>query len=152
MIIATLKDLRRYKPLGANLSKAIDWLAAGGWDKLPDGKHEIDGQAVFALVSHSNSQAMADARYETHRDYLDIQLLESSQGLVQAHAPDGLAVTEPWKPDIEFYAAPAPGTDQELFLAPGTAMVFFPEDAHRPCIAAGGVSEPIHKVVVKVAL
>ena len=152
MIIATLKDLRRYKPLGANLSKAIDWLAAGGWDKLPDGKHEIDGQAVFALVSHYNSKALADARYETHRDYIDIQLLVSGKEIVQARAPDGLAVTEPWKPDIEFYAAPAPGTDQELFLAPGTAMVFFPEDAHRPCIAAGGVSEPIHKVVVKVAL
>jgi len=152
MIVTTLKALPRYKALGANLAKAIDWLGAGGWDKLPDGKHEIDGSTVYALVSHYESKSLADARYETHRDYIDIQLLVSGKEIVQARAPDGLAVTEPWKPDIEFYATPTPGTDNELFLAPGIAMVFFPEDAHRPGIAAGGISKPIHKVVVKVAI
>jgi YhcH/YjgK/YiaL family protein len=152
-VIATnLSTLGRYKALGKNLAAAIAWLEAGGWDGLPDGRHEIDGTKAYALVSHYNSKQLAQARYETHKEYIDIQLVVSGREFMEVRDVQGMAVTDPYKPDIEYYAAPTGRTAHEMLLEPGVALVLFPEDAHRPGIAIGGVSEPIHKVVVKVAL
>lgn len=152
MIATPIENLGRYKALGPNLSKAISWLEAGGWENLPEGRHEIAGTAVYALVSRYDSKGPEDARYETHRDYIDIQVLVSGREIVEARSSEGLAVAVPYKPDIEFYAPPEPDTCHTLLLSPGTALVFFPEDAHRPGLAIKGVPEPIHKVVVKVAV
>lgn len=152
MIAAQLSALARYKALSPNLAAAITWIEAGGWDRLPEGRHEISGAAVYALVSRYKTKSLADARFETHRDYIDIQLLVSGKERVEDRNPLGLKVSEPYKPDIEFYATPEAGTCHDLLLVPGTALIFFPEDAHRPGIAIGGVSESVHKVVVKVAV
>ncbi len=152
MIATPLNAFAKYRSVSRNLAAAVDWLAAGGWDKLPEGKHEISGTAVYALAQRYDSKPLAETRYETHRDYIDIQLLASGKELVEVRSPEGLSVTEPYKPDVEFYAPPEKGACHEMLLVPGTALVFFPEDAHRPGIAAGGKPEPIHKIVVKVAL
>ncbi len=149
MIATPLKNLGRYKTLSPSLAAAISWLEAGGWDALPEGRHEIAGAEVYALVSRYASKAPGDAQYETHRDYIDIQLVVSGKETVEARTVEGLSVSVPYKPDIEFYSFPEPGTCHEFLLSPGTALVFFPEDAHRPGLARGGVPEPVHKVVVK---
>ena len=49
--------------------------------------------------------------------------------------------------DIYFYE----GETVKLPIGGGRFMVLFPEDAHAPCIAAGG-SKPVHKVVIKIAV
>jgi YhcH/YjgK/YiaL family protein len=152
MIATPLGNLGRYRTLSPRLAKAISWLETGGWEKLPEGRHEIAGTEVYALVSRYTSKAPEEARYETHRDYIDIQLVVSGRETVEARSSEGLEVSVPYKPDIEFFAFPEPGTCHEFLLAPGTALIFFPEDAHRPGLARGGVKEPIHKVVVKVAV
>ncbi len=152
MIATPLENLGRYKALGSAFAKAVEWIEAGGWETLPEGRHEIAGAEVYALVSRYDSKAPEEARYETHRDYIDIQIVVSGKEIVEARSAVGLAVSVPYKPDIEFYALPEPGTGHEFLLAPGTALVFFPEDAHRPGLAIRGVPEPIHKVVVKVAV
>ena len=41
MIATPLENLGRYKTLSPSLAKAIDWLEAGGWESLPEGRHEI---------------------------------------------------------------------------------------------------------------
>jgi YhcH/YjgK/YiaL family protein len=40
---------------------------------LPLGKHEIQGDAVFALAMKAPSKTTDEARFESHRDYIDIQ-------------------------------------------------------------------------------
>jgi len=152
MIVTNLGEIARYRGLGANLDKAIAWIQAGGWESLPDGKLEIESEKVFALVQHYDSRMPENCRFETHRNYIDIQMLVSGTELVEVRPAVGLAVKEPYKPDIEFYAAPEPGSVHSILLSPGTAAILFPEDAHRPCIAKGGLPGPVHKIVLKVAL
>jgi len=65
---------------------------------------------------------------------------------------EGLAVTEPYRPDIEFYATPEAGSYHSILLVPGSVAILFPEDAHRPCIAIEGVPIAVHKIVLKVAI
>jgi biofilm protein TabA len=152
MIVTNLSDIERYRGLGINLDKAIAWLLAGGWGGLPDGKLEIDGTNVFALVQHYDSKTIENCRFETHRKYVDIQMLVSGTEIMEVRPIDGLVVAESYKPDIELYAAPEAGSVHAVLLAPGTAAILFPEDAHRPCIAIGGIPVAVHKIVLKVAL
>ncbi|MCK7482872.1 MAG: YhcH/YjgK/YiaL family protein [Candidatus Moduliflexus flocculans] len=55
------------------------------------------------MVSRYASKAPGDAQYETHRDYIDIQLVVSGKETVEARTVEGLSVSVPYKPDIEFY-------------------------------------------------
>ena len=152
MIATNLKDLRRYRDLGGNLAEAIDWLLAGGWESLPEGKHAVNGDQVFAIVQRYASKPAEKCRFETHRRYIDIQMVVSGAELMEVRAAEGLDVTEPYKPDVEFYAAPEAGSSHTVLLGPGSLAILFPEDAHRPCVAIGGVPAAIHKIVLKVAV
>ncbi|HEY9055180.1 MAG TPA: YhcH/YjgK/YiaL family protein, partial [Rectinemataceae bacterium] len=124
----------------------------GAWKNLEAGKHEIDGTKVYALVSAYAAKSEDQARYETHKDYLDIQMLSSGAEIIEVRDARGLEVSVPYKPDIEFYATPHPNPCFSMRMEPGLALVLFPEDAHRPCLSAPGYSGEIKKVVVKVAL
>lgn len=152
MIVARIQDLVRYNGLNKNLDKAFAWLQASGWEKLPVGRQEIDGEKVYALVQEYNSKMAADCRFETHRVYTDIQLLVSGQEIVEARPAKGLEVAEAYRPDIEYYSTPSGMAAHSILLEAGLAAVFFPEDAHRPCMAIGGKPEAIRKIVIKVAL
>lgn len=138
--------------MGHALAKAIEWLEAGGWEHLSDGKYEILGNQIYALVSHYNSKLPQEARFETHRNYIDIQLVVSGSEFLEVRNAQGLSVSEPYKPDIEFYSTPSARTCHEMLLEPGVALILYPEDAHRPGIAIDGVPKPVHKLVVKVAV
>lgn len=152
MITTELKNFARYKGLCHNLDLAIDWLLAGGWEKLPEGKHEIAGENVFALVQRYDTKPHANCRFEAHRLYVDIQMVVAGKELMEVRPAEGLQITEPYKPDIEFYATPEPGSANAILMRPGMAAVLFPEDVHRPCMALGGKSEAVQKIVIKVAL
>jgi YhcH/YjgK/YiaL family protein len=152
MIAANLKDIARYKGLGENLDEAIEWLLGSDWKTLPDGKHAIDGERIFAIVQHYPSKTLQECRFETHRRYIDIQMLASGAELMDVRIVDGLTVQEPYTPDIEFYRSPEPGSYHSLLMMPGEAVILFPEDAHRPCVAIAGVPIAVHKVVVKVEI
>ena len=152
MIAANLKDIGRYRGLSANLDEAIDWLLHSSWKNLPDGKHEIDDDRVFAIVQHYPSKPAEICRFETHRQYIDIQMVVSGAELMEVRIIEGLAVTEPYRPDIEFYATPEAGSYHSILLVPGSVAILFPEDAHRPCIAIEGVPIAVHKIVLKVAI
>ena len=152
MIIASIQDLGKYKGLDRNLDKAFAWLQAGGYEKLPVGRQEIDGDRVYALVQEYESKLASTCRFETHRVYTDIQLLVSGREIVEARAAKGLEVAEAYKPDIEYYSTPSGLPAHSILLEAGLAAVFFPEDAHRPCLAIGGKPEAIRKIVIKVAM
>ena len=152
MIATSLRDLRRYRDLGGNLAEAIDWLLGSDWKSLPEGKHAVDGDRVFAIVQRYPSKPAEKCRFETHRQYIDIQMVVSGAELMEVRAAEDLTVTEPYKPDIEFYATPDAGSCHTVLLAPGSLAILFPEDAHRPCVAIGGIPAAVHKIVLKVAI
>jgi biofilm protein TabA len=152
MIATTLKDIGRYRNLSANLKIAIDWLLAGEWKNLPDGKYPIRGESIHASIQSYSSKPADKCRFEAHRDYIDIQILVSGAEIMELRTVEGFAVTEPYKPDIEFYATPSTDTAHKLLFSQGIVAIFFPEDAHRPGLAVGGVSVPVRKLVIKVAV
>lgn len=148
MIMDRLENAHLYTNLNPGFAKGFEFLARPDVGDLPTGRHEIDGDRVYALVVKASGRRIEDAELEMHERYIDIQLV--------------LAGTDDmgWKP-TSLCNQPSGDYDPEgdcrlygdepeasLSMNAGVFAIFFPDDAHAPMIS----SDELHKVVIKVAL
>lgn len=148
MILDTLENRGRYAGLHEDFDRAFGFLAGAGLTGLPEGRHEIDGDRVFAIVSEGPGRSKAGAQLEIHERYIDIQYIVSgTDEMGWKAAARCLGPAGPYDPgkDIAFFDDPP---DAWVAVPAGAFAIFFPEDAHLPLVSQGR----IRKVVVKVAV
>lgn len=150
MILTTLAESAVYEVLGERIAAGLRWLRSMD-DALPDGRHPIRGDDVFALVSTYDTGPSTEKRFETHVRHVDLQYVAAGHERI-LHAPaDALEVETPHDDaaDVAFYAEPPFASS--LLMRPGGLAIFFPGDAHKPGCMAGG-RHTVRKVVVKVRI
>lgn len=150
MILTTLADSAPFEVLGPRVAAGLRWLRAMD-PAIPDGRHPIDGDDVFALVQTYDTVPGTEKRFETHVRHVDLQYVADGHERI-LHAPAAaLEVETPYDQanDITFYAEPPFASS--LLMRPGDLAVFHPEDAHKPGCMAGG-RHTVRKVVVKVRI
>lgn len=147
MILDTLQNAHHYEthhPLFAKAFKHLRELAARA--DLPDGRIELDGESLFALVVRGAGKPPDQVRNETHRRYIDIQFTTAGSDRIgwmpvtECRHPQGY---DPDK-DVEFYADIPRNW---LVVGPGQFAIFLPSDAHAPMANTG---QPVTKIVIKV--
>ena len=148
MICGKLDGWRRITGI-EGLEAGLEFLEKTDLAALPLGKHEIAGEAVFALAMKAPARSLAEAKFESHREYLDIQFLLSGEEMIGLLPIGQLAEAAPYDAvkDLILYGTPA--RFHELRVPPGHFAVFFPEEGHMPMCRVGAPGE-LHKVVVKV--
>lgn len=115
---------------------------------LPLGRNEI-GEGAFANVQEYETKT--ESMYELHRRYIDVQLLTRGEELVymapatEAHEPQGTFDT-----DADFILYASASSEQSVTVSPQSYLILYPSDAHKPCMAIGGKSRPVRKIVVKI--
>lgn len=136
------------KPFPAVFAKAFEFCTGKDFAGLADGRYDIDGDRLYALVQ---SPATTEAgRFEVHARYCDIQLLLAGREKhLYAPALSGMRCTEDAleSRDVAFYTPP--GQYSSLFLDPGHYAVYFPGEPHAPCCSVGA-PETIRKIVFKI--
>jgi biofilm protein TabA len=146
MILDAVDHIERYAGLNDGLAAGLAFLAKAG--ALPDGRHVIDGEKIYAVISSYQTREKSVPAFEAHRRYIDIQCMLSGRES-QHWMPRGTCkVRQDYsgEKDLELLAD---GEGSEIVLEPGMFVVYFPQDAHRPgCIV--GQAEAVRKVVVKV--
>lgn len=149
MILDQLSQSRRYIQTLPGLDIALGFL-----ERLTpaaaDGRYDLDGARVYCLVQRYRTRDAAEAKFEAHRRYADVQcLLAGRETILWAPLPVLGAVTEAYlaERDVEFYQRPAAAT--ALRLEPGRFVVLFPNDGHAPGLECGGPTDVV-KAVVKV--
>ena len=151
MILDTLENSGRYEGLSAHFVKAFAFLrGVDGTQAL--GRHEIDGERVFALVQKYSTKPIESALFEAHRRYVDVQYVHAGRETI-LWAPLAAMQEETMAYDAAKEAALftlVPDVTP-LHLSAGYFAVLFPEDAHAPCVVWEETSE-VFKVVVKVAV
>lgn len=150
MILTPLRHADRYAPALPGMAEALEWLRA--FDPgIADGRHPIDGDRVFALVSSYATGPSTEKRFEAHRRHADVQFVASGAERILYVPADGLAVAEPYSEENDILFFEEPKVSTSLLVEAGDAAVFFPEDAHKPgCMA--GARHDVRKVVVKIRL
>lgn len=148
MVFDLLTNAGLYTALGPRVARGLQFLEDADLKGLATGRHEIDGDRLFALVSDYEPKPHSAGRWETHRRYLDLQYVAAGVerfGIVPAHR---LAAGDyiPEK-DITWLT----GSGDHLTLAAGQFVIVWPGDAHMPGLDAG-VPGTVRKIVVKIAI
>jgi biofilm protein TabA len=152
MIIAPLKNIEQQVVMTPAFRQAIDFLNRTDLAGLSDGKVEIDGDAVFAIVQRYETASATDPKFEYHRKYADIQIIVSGKEVIGWAPIERMMVSEEYDAgrDIAFGSVGSREWTPVLLKA-GDAAVLYPEDGHAPKLSAGAAS-PVMKIVVKVAV
>ena len=151
MILDQLSSFSAYDSLHPLFPKAFAYLRAFD-EQTQDGKYELHGQDLVAIVQRYKTAPSADKLWEAHQVYGDIQVVY--QGLEYCGHADQrtLTVTSSYsaEKDVEKYAAPT-ASSTLLTLGRGNFAIFHPQDGHQPGVQIGAPSE-ILKIVIKFRL
>lgn len=152
MIFDTLRNASRYFALSTNLRTAIEYLQQSDFARMDDGKYQLDGDRLFAMVSRYRTKLPAEAVWESHRRYIDVQFVVQGVerlGYVPLDRPPAVKTPYDAGRDVIFYEA---GTDTLRFAA-GQIAILFPDDIHAPGLAEDRqTAGEVLKVVMKVAV
>lgn len=148
MILDTLSRSDRYLGMHPLFPRAFAFLRGTDLMALEPGKHDVQGEQLFAIVEACDGRTRAEAKLECHRRYIDIQLVldgvDEMGWRPLAECVDAATDYDATR-DIRFFNdAPA----SWIATPPGAFCLFFPDDAHAPLVSAGR----IRKVVLKIAL
>ena len=149
MISDTLEECRRYASLSLRFASAFEFLEKLPANK-PIGRYDIDGDNCYAMVQAYATNPLDQAKFETHRQYIDIQFIQAGRETMLWSPLAALTqVTEPYiaEKDVIFYATPSHRTP--IDLGTGQFVIFFPTDGHAGGLECDGQSE-VRKVVIKV--
>lgn len=110
---------------------------------------ELDGGA-FALEQAFETKARAQGFFESHRNYIDVQVVLQGTERMEVVDLARAGTAAPYDPqkDLIKYADAADAS--VLTVRPGEAAVFFPADVHMPGLAPAAGSVRVWKTVVKV--
>jgi biofilm protein TabA len=131
------------------LEAGFEFLEKADLATLPLGKHQIQGDAVFALAMKAPSKSSEEAKFESHGDYIDIQCLLSGEEMIGVTPTGQLQGATAYDAAKDLVSYATPERYHELAIPPGHFAVFFPWEGHMPMCHSGGPHE-LHKVVIKV--
>jgi biofilm protein TabA len=148
MILDGLTNEEQLRKLHPGFGAAFQFLQGTNLNQLPEGRQEIDGPRLYALVVRGQGRGQKGAKLEVHRRYIDIQYSLTGHDVIgwkQLSACRNPVEDYNEIKDIQFFLDPS---DSWVTVPQGSFGIFYPEDAHAPMASEG----PIHKVVVKVAV
>ena len=113
---------------------------------IPCGKYTLINKD-YANIEIYNTKSVTDAKFESHKNYIDIQLLLSGTERIYIQNSQNLNTYIPYdeKRDIEFYSNDVSKSDF-ITLDTTNFVMLYPHEAHAPQVGTG---KEVKKVVIK---
>jgi YhcH/YjgK/YiaL family protein len=150
MILDTHDNLHHYAGIfrGVDPQPLFDWLKSCRDVPLGE-KVEFAGDKLFAKTMRLDTGASEAFKWETHREYIDLQYVVGG-GEVIEWAPASKLVSDGHydeKTDFQFYAAA--DADVLLPMKDGFFVFLLPRDGHKPLVSNGSDLH-VHKAIAKI--
>lgn len=148
MILDNIENAPNYFGLNPLFEKAFEYVRGLDVNNMPEGTSEIEGVHLKVLVVKTALKNKTEAKLETHRKFIDIQIPITQEEIFGWKSLKNLK-----EPTQEYDSQ----NDFQLFedepssyihVLPGEFVIFSPEDAHAPLIGEGIT----RKIVLKVAV
>ena len=138
---------------GTILKKHPVWTPCLEWLKTltpetPLGRYDLERDLIFGMVQAYTTLPRDQCRFESHREYVDLQYTIQGEEIIDWIDRDSLSPEGIFENDVQFWKPPV-GTCIALLQTPGWFAIFHPEDAHRPKVMARNPAV-VKKVVIKV--
>ena len=149
MVYDHIKYASAYSNLSPGIRLALEYLGRADLGSLGEGRHEVDGDHVFALVSDYDTRQPSETFWEAHRRHVDVQYVHA--GVERIGYGDLAHFTcDPYDAERDLVVARGE-SDRYVDVGPGAFAILFPHDVHMPGLT-GCAREQLRKVVVKVRL
>ena len=147
MVIDQLSNAASYYGMGTLIEKALRFLQHTDLNTLENGKHELEGDALFAIVQEYDTKDPAQEKLESHKKYIDVQFVVSGtekmgHALLKKQTP-----SRAYNPEDDYMLFDET-PDFFSIVNEGMFTIFFPTDLHMPCIRNGSSSH-VKKIVIK---
>lgn len=148
MILDSINRFSDYVNLHPLFPKALEFIESLDFQNLQFEKKELLGNDLFVTTSESVLKTQSEAKLEAHNSYIDIQIpVSKTERFGWSPRKDLKIELAPFdhSKDLIFYEdTPATYID----VQPQNFVIFYPEDAHAPCIGEKSVSKIVIKVKV----
>lgn len=135
--------------LNSRIIRALEVIRDTNFDNIEDRTYEVDGRDLFFFIQ-SYQTHNSNETPEAHRKYIDIQYMISGKERIGVGQLEDMTEEVEAKPqnDIWFYLGPM----DTITLTKGMFAVFFPNDAHAPCVSPPEGSNNVRKCVFKILI
>jgi len=148
MIIDRIDNSHLYHAVHAKFKHAFDFIHQIDIHTISVGKHEIDGDTMYALVQEYNTKLKEQGVWEAHRRYIDLQyVVQGTEGM--GYANINYLQQGAYDASKDFLALH--GAGDQVTLHSGSFVLLLPEDAHMPGMAIDA-SAPVKKIVIKISV
>jgi biofilm protein TabA len=149
VIADAIANLEKYSGSIPSLYLILDYLEKTDLAKLDVGKYPISGDKIYVLIQEYETKGEAEKKWESHRNFIDIQIVLSGEEFMGYAPLDALKVAEAYNPDkdVMFYETDARPRSAIVTRA-GNFCAFFPRDAHKPGCSLGAPAK-VRKAVIK---
>ena len=105
----------------------------------------------FGLEQVYNSKEREDCFFESHIQYIDVQFILEGEEIIEVINTNELEVNFLYNEEMDLVKYNDTINASQIKLKKGDVAIFFPEDAHMPCLQVDK-SVKVVKTVVKVAV
>lgn len=149
MVHDHIKYASEYFNLSQGIRTALEYLAATDFATLEPGRHDVQGDEVFALVSDYQTRTPAEAFWEAHRRHVDVQYVHSGRERI-AYGDLAQFQSAPYDAERDLIVATG-DSGRFVEMEPGGFAILFPHDVHMPGLS-GERQDAVRKIVVKVRI
>lgn len=112
------------------------------------GKYDLENGA-YVSVQEYETKARADTKYESHKKFIDIQMILKGQELIAVSPISKMEASDEYNPvkDVVHYKHNDQCTD--FLLESGDFLILNPEDVHMPGVCVNQKSN-VRKLVFKI--
>ena len=106
MVVDTLENLEKYASLNPLFAQAIEFLKSHDFQTMEIGKTELKGKDLLVNIAQTKPKTKEEAKLETHRDFIDIQIpLSGTEIMGYTAAKDCIPADAPYnaEKDITFF-------------------------------------------------
>lgn len=152
MIFSKLNTKDNHAAYPIAIQKALNFLLTTDVMSLELGRHDIDGDLMFANVMDMTTHGYEGSHPEVHQMYIDLMYWPEggerigvapylgTEAVYEAHPENDIALLE----DV--------ANESILIATEGCFGIFFPWDAHRPALYLNNGPATSRKVVIKISM
>lgn len=153
MIKDNIKNANLYYNISKRFEIGLKYIQNNDFINFENGKYTLLGEEVFASVQDYTSKPFEQGKFEAHKNYADIQFIVKGSEKLGVCDIKNFTVSQAYdlQKDIEFLTPINDKLCDFFELTEGEFAIFYPQDAHMPCLAIDKPSY-VKKVVIKVLM
>lgn len=149
MILDNIKNADAYYALGENFKAGFEFIKNNNLKEMATGEYEIIEGKVRANIQEYTTKD--EGLFEAHRKYVDIQYVISNKEIMEVVDVADLEPNSEYNVEKDYQFFNDSVKSDALKVEEGYFTVFFPQDAHKPCMKIGK-NETVKKVVIKILI